>query len=412
MKMNNENEDILQFTKIPDNTNYWFVRASKGARYYKDFMINNFIAVASITNLNFIHKIDISNISKKNALKLYKKYFNKYVEDTIKNDTQYQEAKTEENKKKIKSQKLSRSTTLSRINYSFINEMKTGDIIIVPGKSAAKFLIGIIVSDCFDNKINHKLIPNKYEKQSYEECYFKLKRRVYWIKEITNNEFPDKMYSITNTHQSVLNILNYADNINPLISSYYIYKGNCFMRVGVKTKKNVSSDDLYYLQKIAHEVTVKENVIINQKTKIQSPGDIEFIINLSQHHPFISIIFLTATLFGEIKIPHILEFKGIIPKITNWYYSLKKNKLDLEKEKEEIKQKQIETQIKQEELRRERIKTKEIENDRNDILDKFNNNELKMIKDLNLTTKSVGNEIPVEKQMENLKSYMDKHEKK
>lgn len=382
-----ENEEILQFTKIPDDTNYWFVRASKGARYYKDFMINNFIAVASITNLNFISQINISNISKKNALKLYKKYFNKYIEDTIKNDAQYQEAKTEEKKKKIKSQKLSRSTTLSRINYSFINEMKTGDIIIVPGRSAAKFLIGIVVSDCFDNKINHKFIPNKYKKQSYEECYFKLKRRVYWIKEITNDEFPDKMYSITNTHQSILNILNYADNINPLISSNFIYKGNYFTRINVKTLKNINSNDLYYFQKLLHITSESINVEINQKTKVQSPGDV--ILFVQNHWEVITIII--GLIFGKVEIGK-SKIKGILPGIQSFIHKRKENK--------------IKESIENEKLKQEKIKTEIIKN----IQEQFEKDRPHIDK-LNLDNNAIGIELEPEKQMENLKPYMEKCEK-
>lgn len=303
--------------------------------------------------------------------------------------------------------------------------MKIGDVVIVPGKSAKKFLIGIVLSDCFDTDIKHEFIPNKKKEQSYDECYFTLKRGVYWIKEISFNEFPDKMNAITNAHQSVLNILNYADSINPLISSRYIYKENCFMRIGVKTQKNVSSDDLYYLQKITHEVIKENNIIINQKTKVQSPGDIEFYINLAQQHPYVAFVLIMGLLFTEIKIPNVIEINGIIPGITAWINTLKGNKLDLELKQQQVEQEKIKTKIEQEKLKQEKIRTKkeqeknntirlnpkEIETSRKDILNKFNDDELEKVHSLDLTHDSVGNEIPIEKQMVNLNTYMDICEK-
>lgn len=422
-------DNVLKFVKIPDETNYWFVRASRGARYYKDFMVNNFIAVASIVDLNFIKKINVVGLTKKDALTIFKKKFNKYVRDTIENYEPYKNATTDVAKEKEKSKRLARSTTLSKVNYSFVNEMKIGDIVIVPGKSAKSFLIGIVSSDCFDTDIKHEFIPNKKKKQSYDECYFTLKRGVFWLKEISFSEFPDKMNSITNTHQSVLNISNYAESINPLISSRYIYKENFFIRIGVKTKDNVSSDDLYYLQKITHEIIKENDITINQKTKVQSPGHIEFFA-LAQQHPVMALVVLLGSLFAEIKIPNLIEIKAIIPGITAWINKLKMNKLDSELQQQQIKQEKIKTKKEQEELKQEEIKTKKeqekleqekvktlklkksvVEKHKKEVLDNFSDDELEKVKSLDLTSDPVGNEIPVEKQMEKLSNYMDICEK-
>lgn len=380
-------DNVLKFVKIPDETNYWFVRASRGARYYKDFMVNNFIAVASIVNLNFIKKINVVGLTKKDALTIFKNKFNKYAKDTIEDYEPYRNATTDTAKEKAKSKRLSRSTTLSKVNFSFVNEMKIGDVVIVPGKSAKKFLIGIVLSDCFDTDIKHEFIPNKKNKQSYDECYFTLKRGIYWIKEISFNEFPDKMNTIKNAHQSVLNILNYADSINPLISSNFIYQKNYFTRINVKAMQDISSDDLYYFQKLLHIVNKSVGIEIKQKTKIQSPGDI--ILFIQNNWQVICIIL--AVLFGKIKIGKI-EITNLATSIQSFIHKGKENK--------------IHESIEYEKLNQEKIKTEMLE----DIQKKFKDDS-PHIKKLNLNNDSIGTEFVPEKQKENLNTYMDICEK-
>lgn len=380
-------DNVLKFVKIPDETNYWFVRASRGARYYKDFMINNFIAVASIVDLNFIKKINVVGLTKKDALTIFKKKFNKYVRDTIENYEPYRNATTDTAKEKAKSKRLSRSTTLSKVNYSFVNEMKIGDVVIVPGKSARNFLIGIVLSDCFDTDIKHEFIPNKKKKQSYDECYFTLKRGVYWIKEISFNEFPDKMNSITNAHQSVLNILNYADSINPLISSNFIYQKNYFTRINVNAIQDISSDDLYYFQKLLHIVNESVGIELKQRTKIQSPGDI--ILFIQNNWQGIAIVL--GFLFGEIKFGKI-KITNPALLIQSFIHKGKENK--------------IHESIDNEKLKQEKIKTEILENIQEKIKD-----DLPYIKKLNLNNDSIGTEFAPEKQMENLNTYRDLCEK-
>lgn len=379
--------ETLKFVEIPDETNYWFVRASRGAKYYKDFMINNFIAVASIVDLNFINKINIVGLTKKDALTIFKNEFNKYVKDTIEDYEPYKNATTDTAKEKEKSKRLSRSTTLSKVNFSFVNEMKIGDIVIVPGKSAKKFLIGIILSDCFDTDIKHEFIPNKKKKQSYDECYFTLKRGIYWIKEISFNEFPDKMNALTNAHQSVLNILNYADSINPLISSNFIYQKNYFTRINVKAIQDISSDDLYYFQKLLHIVNKSVGIEIKQKTKIQSPGDI--ILFIQNNWQVICVIL--GVLFGRIKIGEI-EITNLATSIQSFIHKGKENK--------------IHESIKYEKLKQEKIKTEILEDIHEEVKDDLTN-----IKKLNLNNDSIGTEFVPEKQKENLSTYMDICEK-
>ena len=44
---NNYQKINAEILDIPNDTNYWFVRANSGAMYYEDFFNNNYIAIDS-----------------------------------------------------------------------------------------------------------------------------------------------------------------------------------------------------------------------------------------------------------------------------------------------------------------------------------------------------------------------------
>ena len=144
--------------KIPDTTNYWFVRANSRGEYYQDYYLNDFIATDSngISIENIVDVLVNNNkindpLSIKNQLK---QYFNDHDLKILNNKLDHREDLTDDEKEKLKSQELRRSSTRSTRVNKFVNEMKLGDFVFVPADSSTKFLVGIIISDCLDNNLN------------------------------------------------------------------------------------------------------------------------------------------------------------------------------------------------------------------------------------------------------------------
>ena len=82
------------FLKIPDETKYWFVRAGVGAEFYQDFKYNNFIAIGdNDITLETLESIEDKYRGATDTHKsAYKKLFNKFYIDALKQSTQYKKS--------------------------------------------------------------------------------------------------------------------------------------------------------------------------------------------------------------------------------------------------------------------------------------------------------------------------------
>lgn len=285
--------------KIPDTTNYWFVRANSRGEYYQDYYLNGFIATDSngISIENIVDVLVNNNkindpLSIKNQLK---QYFNDHDLKILNNKLDQREDLNDDEKEELKSKELRRSSTRSTRVNKFVNEMKLGDFVFVPADSSTKFLVGIIISDCLDNNIEHKAKVNN----NYHKCNFSLIRKVKWIKELTFEEMPDALSWIRSAHQSIFDISSYADLINSCISSLYEYKGQIFYRLNVHTNKQIPMTDWLDYQLLINDIVGDSLDDIYQKIKVQSPGNIN-LSTLKSHWGY--LVLIPLALFGSTKI--------------------------------------------------------------------------------------------------------------
>lgn len=277
MSQMNTNDDTLSMDilDVPNSTKYWFVRANTAAEYYTDFMTNHYIAIDS-DNQNLYELLGIPSTirSSTDALQsAYKTIFNNH------DITQYK--KENENSSKdpetiaTELTKLrTKSTNRANRSYSFIEEMNIGDFIFVPYKSSTKFLVGIVTGDVFDDDIHHLYLGDD-EADRYSICSYKFKRRVMWIKEVTQKYFPEKLSWIKSAHQSLFDITaSGADVLNPIIAPIYRYKGKIYCRIGVNTTNQISNSTWLEYQQTMQNILQKNNNDVYQKSRVQSPGDI------------------------------------------------------------------------------------------------------------------------------------------
>lgn len=290
------NTNEVKITKIEDNTQYWLFRAGTSSKYLDDFYINHYIGIGT------------NELNKKNVDDINNEYIDKYtrksddtseflikpeIMDQINN--RYHEILFRTNEKKLlkkKSQEedidideviltdrdkasLNRSSSIqAKMNIHFNIQMKPGDIILVPTKNTDSFYIGIITSDMFDDEIDHISSP---EENEYMKSNFLKKRKVKWIKEISISELPEKLYWTKSSHQTILNISDFSESVNSLISNLYIYKSRMHLLLNVGSKEEITSDDWLEFQKALKNITADQNKNITQKQNVQSPGIIELI---------------------------------------------------------------------------------------------------------------------------------------
>ena len=308
-----ENNNELTVLDIPSNTKYWFVRANAKSQYYDDFLYNNFIAIDSNKfPLDKLLEIPSTIRSAESALQdRYKQLFEEHDIKLFNNLIKKKKLSTEE-EKKARTIELRRSSIRASRMFQFIEKMNINDFVIVPYKSSERFLVGIVTSDCFTNRIPRIQLLNDDGELSYDTCDFSIKRRVLWIKELSRKQFPDSLSWIKTAHQSLFDISDYANKLNPCIYPIYRYKGKVFSRIGVNTHEQISSSAWLDYQLLLKEITEKDLDNLYQKQKVQSPGDI--ILFVTKNYTWL-IPLVMASLFGEIKITHgpfEMKFQGII----------------------------------------------------------------------------------------------------
>lgn len=409
MNIDSENLIEMEFLKIADDTKYWFVRSGKGAEYYKDFKTNNYIAIGD----NEITLEELNNIEDKHKeiedtfLSEYKRIFNnKYIE-ILKETAKYKNSDLTEQNELLEKEKRS-STIAANKAFKFVEQMDIGDYVLVPYKSSEYFLLGIILSDTYDEDINHIYlgIDDDYTISDYQK-----KRTVLWIKEVPFKDLPDQLNWILQGNRAIFNISEHAEYINPLISNQYIYKDKVYLRINVGTSNKIDSKTwLYYQSTIVKNSNDKAEEIF-QKNKVQSEG--QTIIEAIQNN-WETIASIAVALFTDADVNiYGSKFKWRGP--LAFLIPSTKRKRERDDRLDDLEVAQAEENLEQTRLTNQRMR---IENDKIKNKPQLYQTgektssltyevkkapeEQEALNNMEISEKSIGRAIPIERQMDNL----------
>lgn len=360
--MDNTIDSII---KIPDQTQYWLVRAD-GGKFYNEFKYLNTISIEE-------NEVTLDKLKTEKLLVNVEQSLNhyKYIIDQI---------YPSKNKQQV--------SAIARKHHNFIEKMKIGDIVIVPSTRSSNFLIGVIISEALEKskpKIDkEESIGAKLQFRVSKNLKY---RKIHWINEVSRKELNPKIFYTLTMHQTIIDITASGDLINNLISPIYIKYGNIYACLNVNTKKPIDSESWEALYTLINYYRNDElGEVINVKSNVESPGLItlftSFILNNALSYGFLSLI----ALFGNIDINGI-KIKGLVPTVMDY----KSNKLELQKKEIEV----------------ERDKLK-LENDKERRKIDSNNNKIelmetsKKLQEMNITinTPSIKNESAEQTQMD------------
>lgn len=427
--------DILEKTKhsntidlleIPNDTQYWFIRSGSNAEYFDDFAYNNYVAIGdSGITLKELKTIEPKYRATSDILQQrYKKIFQDSFISDYNNKHDSEDTDSDERKKDIIN--LTRSASIAAVKaYDFIEQMKIGDIILVPNNGSSLFRIGVITTDSFSHTVEHLFIPSTDDAtvSSYNYSDYDKKRRVAWIKEITVKDLPEKLLWIKYGHKAIFNITDNAESINPLVSSNYFYKGHFYARIGVGTPNPISSTEWFNLQKVIVDAAPEIANQVFQKHKVESVGQI--IIQTATEH-WDDILFICNILISNVD----MNIKGqqfhINGLLTNFYPSVREQKrhekaMNLHEEKQaelteasmvkdnKLKDLKIkENELKIQELAAQKTKKATLA----DIKDGYqmDDSQRNALEKLNLSGDEVGDVIPSEMQTDSLNYQREESE--
>lgn len=256
------------FPVVGDGSHIWFFRTQSGIYYY-DFYVNHYIALGW----------DLIPVSMVNDMK--KSY----------------EAKREEISDLYPEEKRP-GLILGQMD-TFYNKMQTGDLIAIPAMGGKRIAIGILGDITSD-------IKHKYSSDEYEQCEYKHKRSVKWVKQIdlwTDVYF----FRVLRAQQTISDITEYAEMVYRNLHPCYISENGLHLTLQKTTeaefriKNNIDlQSSILQINRTLTEYYGTEDVCekITIKTAVGSPGFIEIIL------PYVPVSVMTG----------IFVYRGIVGK--------------------------------------------------------------------------------------------------
>lgn len=198
MESDNETGYIL---KIPNNTNYWLLRAD-GGKYLADFEQNNFISIGhNEITMKIINGDDAprDNLGRTDIKELYAQF------------------NPDDSKQAI--------TLRANQLIEFVYDFKVGDIVIVPGRRSIDYSVGIVAGEPYDLPEENVELRNKNKISNginYTICPHIKRRKVCWIKSIKRSQLPKELSFALTAQQTVFNVKEAKHGINKIISPVFI----------------------------------------------------------------------------------------------------------------------------------------------------------------------------------------------
>ncbi|MEK5500783.1 hypothetical protein [Bacillus sp. FSL M8-0168] len=289
--------------EIPTNRRYWFVRTNAGT-YYDNFIAGNFIGVGW-------NKITLDAL--KDNIPLSDKVIEKYPKE--------------------------RKNYVARQINIIVNEMKKGDVVLIPSENSTYIHFGIIEDDvAYEENIPDEIEDiqsNSHLSFNYEGmCPYKKRRKVNWIKERRKETLDPQLYRIIYSQQTISNVDKYADFIDKGLYDFYVKNGICHLILNVRKEGDIKGNHLVTFMSDLLSLTdlnkVDDDDEVNLKIAVQSPGTIELLGAV----PIIvgSTFLLIGILGGRAKfLGAEIETPGILGRILDF----KKNK-QIQKQLEKI----------------------------------------------------------------------------
>lgn len=317
-------EKELTIYEIPDDTQYWLVRAD-GGKYYEDFKYSSTISLQDndLTLDLFDGRVILS---REMRLEYYKE-------------------KISNKKDKLSKQQVS---IIAKKMFAFISQMKIGDIIIVPSHRTQKFMVGVITSDAYelsDEEI--KTLQKRGERLDYCVSDNKKRRKVKWLNEVPRRKVNSNFLYTLTMHQSIINVTESSEYITPLVSPIYIQNNKLTLCVRVNTPKAIDSETWQSFYAMINELKNKEiDEKVSVKSNVESPGYIIISSALTQllSNPtalMASVIIGVGALFGNVEFQGI-KITGIIPGIIQSIKMYKENNISMNEREIDLKTKELE----------------------------------------------------------------------
>lgn len=282
--MENNLQTILEDYNIPElgERNYWFVRTDSGT-FFDDFLTNNYIAIGwDYLTLEKLQLTDGQLENPENLKKVISLAENRPIEVTIDNSD---EPDYEQYLKKIVANKTEVTKILNKV-VTFVHEICTNDIVIIPSVSSNKIAIGCVTSDVYEDPNYIDKFVSSFSMPEYELCTFSKRRNMKWYKTINKDNLEIYLQNALKPQQAISSLNDYATFIDRNIYDFYFKENAVHSIVRTNQTGDMSLGDLKKLIDLFYDISTNPDFNsagdlcpddIKVKLNIHSPGIIELI---------------------------------------------------------------------------------------------------------------------------------------
>jgi archaeosine-15-forming tRNA-guanine transglycosylase len=170
----------------------------------------------------------------------------------------------------------------------FANEIKKGDIVLIPNEKSQWLHIGQFLDDemyIYEEEYDFEDILDAHYEGQEKKQILKKRRRVKWITSFKRNDWDPLLHRIIFSYGPVSCADDYSVYIDRMLSQFYIKGDEAFFTYKVNKKKNIpyskmlkflndNDEIMQYINKYSQEIQVNAEQII-LKISVQSKGPVQ-----------------------------------------------------------------------------------------------------------------------------------------
>ena len=229
----------IDIPNVPIDRNYWLIRTA-GGEWYDEFSNDGFIGI----NWNELTINHCESVNRTEAEIIISNY--------------YPESKQP-------------GKIINNI-YKFYKQIKSGDLVMIPDQNSKKINFGIVEEDSpYEITVSQTKIDEGY-------CPFIKRRKITWVKEVYRNHFSLKLFRMMQSHNTISNANDYADEIDSILNDFYLKGDTVHYKIRVNKENDLTYQSLRTLVNIPWDLAKYINSDYNLNDlittiSVQSPGD-------------------------------------------------------------------------------------------------------------------------------------------
>ncbi|WP_440894985.1 hypothetical protein ACS127_10450 [Amphibacillus sp. Q70] len=153
----------------------------------------------------------------------------------------------------------------------FRNEIKVGDVVLIPSEKSETINFGIINSKEYFERVTDSSVDN-------DACPYQRRRKVIWLKSVYRKILDPQLFKMMQSHHTISNATDYDLYIDKTLNSLYVKNDKIYTSFDVRMATNPTYKTLKSFinlpdnfNKILFEDDVKLD--FESKIRLQSPGD-------------------------------------------------------------------------------------------------------------------------------------------